>query len=85
MNASNPGVRIILGGTCIHNCESFLAELGKMEGHSGRADASAADGAASAMAGLGFSPPSSKRIAALTSTATASLTSFANQGISKLA
>ena len=83
MNAANPGVRIILGGTCMHNCESFLAELGKMEGHSSRADPSS-DGAASAMAGLGFSPPSSKRIAALTSTATASLTSLGNQAIQKL-
>ena len=30
MNAANPGVRIILGGTTIHSGDSFMAELGKL-------------------------------------------------------
>jgi len=85
MNAANPGVRILLGGTCMHNCASFLEEVAKMEGHSSGGGPSAIEGAAAGMAAMGFSPPiATKRIAALTSTATASLTSLGNQAISKL-
>ena len=41
LNSSNPGVRIILGGTTIHNCKSFLQEasrsaVGKVFGAKGR-------------------------------------------------
>lgn len=32
MNAANPGVKIVLGGTCMHNANSFLEEVAKMEG-----------------------------------------------------
>lgn len=91
MNTANPGVRIILGGTCMHNCNSFLSELAKMEGVSARGPAAVLEsgaagiaGAAAGLASIGFSPPTTKRIAALTSTATASLTSLGNQAISKL-
>ena len=27
MNAANPGVKIVLAGTSVHNCESFLGEV----------------------------------------------------------
>ena len=29
MNSANPGVRIILGGTTVHNCGSFIDEIGR--------------------------------------------------------
>jgi len=87
MNAANPGVRILLGGTCIHNCKSFLDEIAKMEIHSVAQPsvASVAEGAAVGMTAMGcFSPPiASKRIAALTSTSTASITSMSHQMSSK--
>jgi len=84
MNAANPGVRIILGGTCMHNCASFLEEVGKMEGRSRTLPQDIEAGVSASLASIGFSPPSTKRIAALTSTATASITSFGTQAISKL-
>lgn len=31
MNLANPGVRILLGGTCVHNCGTFLEELSRMD------------------------------------------------------
>ena len=31
MNQANPGVRILLGGTCVHNCSTFLRELSRMD------------------------------------------------------
>ena len=31
MNAQNPGVRVLLGGTTLHNCKSFLGELERMK------------------------------------------------------
>jgi len=30
MNLANPGVRVLLGGTTIHNSASFLAEIEKL-------------------------------------------------------
>ena len=30
MNAANPGVRIILGGTTVHNSTTFLEEINKL-------------------------------------------------------
>eukprot|EP00455_Lapot_gusevi_P050148 TRINITY_DN7223_c0_g2_i2.p1 TRINITY_DN7223_c0_g2~~TRINITY_DN7223_c0_g2_i2.p1 ORF type:complete len:100 (+),score=24.37 TRINITY_DN7223_c0_g2_i2:39-338(+) len=31
LNAANPNQKIILGGTCIHNSRSFLADLSRTE------------------------------------------------------
>lgn len=33
-NKKSPGIRVVLGGTCIHNCESFLKEVLVDSGHS---------------------------------------------------
>jgi len=85
MNTANPGVRILLGGTCMHNCKSFLDEVDKLDEIAkpcGHVDAASAAGGG--IGAMGFSPPASKRIAAMTSTATASLTSLGSQAISKL-
>merc|ERR1740130_2484856 len=56
MNAANPGVRILLGGTCVHNCSTFLQELSRMDGQAARPAAHAAgslqEGVASGIAAM---------------------------------
>ena len=66
MNQANPGVRILLGGTCVHNCSTFLRELSRMDGQTARPAAAGAagslqEGVASGIAAMGFSPASDHR------------------------
>ena len=81
MNVSNPGVRIILGGTCMHNCTSFLEEVARGGGDDAPSPSSYS-GASSYSPAMGFTPPSS--IKALTSTATSTLTAGVSAINSKL-
>merc|ERR1740139_1653849 len=89
MNAANPGVRILLGGTCVHNCSTFLQELSRMDGQAARPAAHAAgslqEGVASGIAAMGFSPPSLESRNALASGVTAltsGVTSRVQAGVS---
>jgi len=95
MNAANPGVRILLGGTTIHNSVSFLEELGRMGSRGGAPHASisspamhnsAAQGLASGVAAMGVAAPGvdRKRIAALTSSVTSSMQAGVSAAMSKL-
>jgi vacuolar protein sorting-associated protein 45 len=80
MNAANPGVRIVLLGTTMHNADSFLAEVAQLSGAAGSSSSgSSAAGGQSWTAGV-----DRKRIAALTSTMTSSVTSGVNSAMSKL-
>jgi vacuolar protein sorting-associated protein 45 len=96
MNTANPGVRVLLGGTTIHNSDSFLAEVHKLAstGASAPSPAAVADsilsGMAGGMAGLGI-PSSltaptidSKRIKALTSSVSSTLSSGVSAAMSKI-
>jgi hypothetical protein len=69
MNAANPGVRVLLGGTTMHNCRSFLGELERMG--ASPAVPPPPPATASPMAAMGG--PSGKQIAALTSSTMASM------------
>lgn len=85
MNAANPGVKIVLCGTTVHNCDSFLEELAKLSGTAARP--SAAPTSATSFASLAsLAPPNvdRKRIAALTSSVTSTVQSGVNQAMSKL-
>ena len=62
MNAANPGVRIVLAGTTVHNASSFLDELSQLS--AGGVDR--------------------KRIAALTSSVSSTVSAGVNQAMSKL-
>jgi len=91
MNAANPGVRILLGGTCVHNCKSFLAELEKMDGQvAGRpaalATGSLQEGVANGIAAMGFAPPNldRKQLAAFTSSVTSRVQAGVSSTMSKL-
>lgn len=86
MNASNPGVRILLGGTTVHNCDSFLQEVSKMPSAArpgGPGGAGVGGGGGAGRGGGGEWAPSGeqrKRISALTS----SVTSTVSQGMSNI-
>ena len=89
MNAANPGVRIILAGTTVHNAESFLEELSQLSvGGRATAPSSAtgglsASGLASGLANLAPPNVDRKRIAALTSSVTSSVSSTVQAGVSQ--
>jgi len=94
MNAANPGVRITLCGTTIHNCESYLDEISKLSGVAppgGREAGGSAAGAqwTSTLSNLASNAPNvpgvdRKRIAALTSSVSSTLSTGVNQAMSKL-
>ena len=85
MNAANPGVKIVLTGTTVHNCGSFLEELATLSGTTARPAAPAAGGPSFASL-ANLAPPNvdRKRIAALTSTVTSTVQSGVNNAMSKL-
>jgi len=92
MNAANPGVRIVLGGTTVHNSASFLEELAKMPMQSGAPPPAAADGGSSIPAltsgfgGMGIAAPpiDRKRLAAGISGLSSTMQSGFNTAMSKL-
>jgi vacuolar protein sorting-associated protein 45 len=95
MNTANPGVRVLLGGTTIHNSDSFLAEVHKLASTGPSAPAPVAEafglgGIAGGIANLGISSglsaPSidSKRIKALTSSVSSTLSSGVSAAMSKI-
>jgi vacuolar protein sorting-associated protein 45 len=72
MNVANPGVRVLLGGTKIHNAESFMEELSKMDGGTATGQSSSGqDAVSSGIAVLGMNAP--KKMVALTSSVTSSV------------
>ena len=84
MNAANPGVKIVLCGTTVHNCDSFLEES-----PSSRAPPRVHPlprRAPPASPPRLLAPPNvdRKRIAALTSSVTSTVQSGVNQAMSKL-
>ncbi|EOD40431.1 Vps45, SM superfamily protein [Emiliania huxleyi CCMP1516] len=88
MNTANPGVRVLLGGTTIHNSASFLEEVKRLPSAGGAPTPQpmqqpGLDSLTGGLSGLGIAAPSidSKRIKALTSTMSSSLQS----GVSTLA
>ena len=92
MNQANPGVRILLGGTCVHNCSTFLQELTRMDGQASRPAAAGAagslqEGVASGIAAMGFSPPSLDRnaLASGVTALTSGVTSRVQAGVSSAA
>mmetsp|Transcript_29643 Transcript_29643/g.75321 ORF Transcript_29643/g.75321 Transcript_29643/m.75321 type:complete len:637 (-) Transcript_29643:127-2037(-) len=92
MNQANPGVRILLGGTCVHNCSTFLRELSRMDGQAARPAAAGAagslqEGVASGIAAMGFSPPSLDRsaLASGVTALTSGVTSRVQAGVSSAA
>jgi len=95
MNAANPGVRIVLSGTTVHNCDSFLDEVAKMAGVApsrAAADSSAASlggGLSSTLSNIASNAPNvggvdRKRIAALTSSVSSTVSQGVNNAMSKL-
>ena len=88
MNAANPGVKILLCGTTVHNCDSFLREVLALSGASARPGgapaASASGGSFASLSSLAPPNVDRKRIAALTSTVTSTVQSGVNQAMSKL-
>jgi len=96
MNAANPGVKIVLGGTTVHNSESFLTELSFLSSSPSSAPgAASASGATSStwdvssgLANLASMAPANipdrKRIAALTSSVQSSVSQGVNSAMSKL-
>ena len=100
MNAANPGVKIVLAGTTIHNAESFLSEVAQLSGapppsglvagaHDGGGGSSGVAAISSTLSSIASSAPvvpgvDRKRIAALTSSVSSSVTSGVNQAMSKL-
>jgi len=85
MNAANPGVKIVLGGTTMHSGDTFLEELAKLSaGGAPPSGPPVAGGTSSTWdmaTGIAANVPDRKRIAALTS----SVTSGAQQALSKIA
>ena len=80
MNTANPGVRVLLGGTTIHNSASFLEEVKRLPSAGGAPTPQpmqqpGLDSLTGGLSGLGIAAPSidSKRIKALTSTMSSSL------------
>jgi len=95
MNAANPGVKLVLAGTTIHNCESFLADVAKLDpnarpaGSAAGAAASYGDSISSTLTSIASNAPQvpgvdRKRIAALTSSVSSSVTAGVSQAMSKL-
>ena len=93
MNAANPGVRITLCGTTIHNADSFLTELAKA-GAGGRAGAPSAAGSAPGGGGGGWTaglanlaPPggvNAKKMTAFGATVSSTVSAGVNSAMSKL-
>ena len=86
MNAANPGVKIVLGGTTMHSGETFMAELSKLSA-SGRPPPPPGGATSSTWdmaTGIAANIPDRKRVAALTSSVTSSVTTGAQQALSKL-
>ena len=86
MNQANPGVRILLGGTCVHNCSTFLRELSRMDGQAARPAAAGAagslqEGVANGIAAMGFAPPDRKQLGAFAT----SMTSRVQAGVATAA
>jgi len=94
MNAANPGVKIVLGGTTVHSSESFLTEVALLSERGGAATAGLPSGATSStwdvssgLANLAqLAPPNvdRKRIAALTSSVSTSVQAGVNSAMQKL-
>ena len=95
MNAANPGVRVVLAGTNVHNCESFLGEVARLSGAAPPVGAPSAAAAGSAqwtstLSSIAVNASSvgvnvdRKRIEALTSSVRSSVSSGVNQAMSKL-
>jgi len=85
MNAANPGVKIVLGGTTMHSGDSFIAELAKLAGGAAPTPDAAATSSTWDMAtGIAANIPDRKRVAALTSSVTSSVSTGAQQALSKL-
>ena len=91
MNASNPGVKIVLGGSTIHSSDTFLTELSQLSAHPSRLTApsggtsSTSWDVSSGLANLAqLAPPNvdRKRIAALTSSVTSTVSSSVQAGVS---
>mmetsp|Transcript_53053 Transcript_53053/g.115821 ORF Transcript_53053/g.115821 Transcript_53053/m.115821 type:complete len:613 (-) Transcript_53053:596-2434(-) len=91
MNSANPGVHVTLGGTTIHNSQSFLQELMKMQQSAsappveGLPSVNSMSNMVGGMAAMGIAPPiDRKRIAALTSSMTSTLQGGVTAAMSKL-
>ena len=94
MNAANPGVRIILGGTTVHSGDSFVAELARLSGSSaaglmtggggGGAPGTSTWDVASSLASIAPPNVDRKRIAALTSSVSSTVSQGVNSAMSKL-
>lgn len=92
MNAANPGVRILLGGTCVHNCDSFLQELSLMDGTAATSRStgggqSLQEGVANGIAAMGFASPAipdRKQLGALASSVTSRVQAGVSAAASKL-
>jgi len=93
MNTANPGVRVMLGGTTIHNSTSFLEELERLAANGAppqpMGPAPAAACPVPGLSSMGSFPPlgqpiSTKRISALASSSLGSMQANMSAAISKL-
>jgi len=75
MNAANPGVKIVLSSTTMHNGDTFMEELSKLSGEAPAGGAGGGGGSTWEMAtGIAANIPDRKQVAALTSSVTSSVT-----------